>query len=352
MKKLISKIKYVSFLLINIFFWIGVYFFYTYFLGYGSSNTVYVNSFSVYLMPVTIITSYFVVLYLIPNYLLKKKYKLFILYSIYTFIISFSLIVFSIFYGLIFTSYLKDVNTFVIKRSLPLIILGTYFVVVIATVIALFIYNYISSLKNEDLKNKFLQTQLQLKEQELKFLKMQIHPHFLFNTLNTLYGFTLKKSDEAPGMILKLSNLLDYILYQVDKPKVLLENEVKHIEDYIDLEKMRFREGLQVSFQKEIHKDNLQIAPMLLLPFVENAFKHGRQIDGILYVDIKLKTDTENLCFHIENSFTEPSEYKKGIGLKNIKKRLEMLFKDGFLLEIIPKENLFSVQLKIPLKNV
>ena len=352
MKKLISKIKLVSFLLINIFFWIGVYFLYTYFLGYGSSNITYVNSFSVYLMPVSIITSYFVVLKLIPNYLLKKKYRLFILYSIYTFIISFSLIVFSVFYGLIFTSYLKDANTFVLKRSLPLIILGVYFIVAIVTILSLFIYSYFFSLKNEDLKNKFLQTQLELKEQELKFLKMQIHPHFLFNTLNTLYGFALKKSDSAPDMILKLSNLLDYILYQVDKPLVLLENEVKHIDDYISLEKMRFQDSLQVNFQKEIHKQNLQIAPMLLLPFVENAFKHGTQINGVLNVDINLKTDTENLCFYIENSFLEVSNFKKGIGLDNIKKRLEMLFKDKFSLEIQSKEKQFSVQLNIPLKNV
>ena len=352
MKKLISRLKLVSFLLINIFFWIGIYFFYTYFLGYGSSNIAYVNSFSAYLMPVTIVLSYFVVLYLIPKYLLKKKYKLFIMYSIYTFVISFSLIIFSVFYGLVLTSYLKDVETVVLKRSLPLIILGIYFVVVVVTALSLFVYSYISSLKNEDLKNKFLQTQLQLKEQELKFLKMQIHPHFLFNTLNTLYGFALKKSDEAPDMILKLSNLLDYILYQVDKPLVLLENEVKHIEDYISLEKMRFQESLEVNFQKDIHKESIEIAPMLLLPFVENAFKHGTQIDGVLNVNIQLKTDEKGINFQIENSFINALNAKKGIGLNNIKKRLEMLFKNDFMLEIKSKEKRFSIQLKTPIKNV
>lgn len=351
MKRLISRLKLISFLLINIFFWIGVYFFYTYFLGYGSSNTAYVNSFSAYLMPVTIMLSYFVVLYLIPKYLLKKKYKLFVLYSIYTFVISFSLIMFSVFYGLVLSSYLKDVETVVLKRSLPLIILGIYFVVVIVTALSLFVYSYISSLKNEDLKNKFLEAQLQLKEQELKFLKMQIHPHFLFNTLNTLYGYALKKSDYAPDMILKLSNLLDYILYQVDKPEVLLDNEIKHIEDYIVLEKMRFQDSLQVDFKKEIHKDTLQLPPMLLLPFVENAFKHGTQVEGVLKITINLVTDKESLLFQIKNSFEKKLNSKKGIGLDNIRKRLEMLFKKDYQLDISSKNKEFLVNLKIPLKN-
>ena len=188
-----KPLKYFSFSLVNLFFWIGVYFFYTYFLGYGSSNIEYVNSFSRFLMPVTIVLSYFVILYLIPNYLLKKKYKLFILYGAYTFIISFVAIILSVFYGLIFSSYLKDADSYVITKSLSLIVLGVYFVVVIATMISLVVYNYLSNIKNEDLKNKILKTQLQLKQQELRLLKMQIHPHFLFNSLNTIYGFALAK---------------------------------------------------------------------------------------------------------------------------------------------------------------
>ncbi|TVZ55821.1 hypothetical protein OD91_1089 [Lutibacter sp. Hel_I_33_5] len=344
--------KYFFYITLNILFWIGVYFFYTYFLGYGSTNINYVNSFSGYLMPITILVSYFVVLYLIPNYLLKKKYTLFALYSFYTFIISFSGIIISVFYGLFFSSYLVDVNNEALTKSLPLIILGIYFVVLIATALSLVMYSYLSSIKNEDLKNKFLQTQLQLKEQELKFLKMQIHPHFLFNTLNTLYGFALKKSDQAPDMILKLSNLLDYILYQVDKPQVLLSDEIKHIEDYIALEKMRFQESLEVHFSKELLADEVQIAPMLLLPFVENAFKHGIQIDDVLKVNIILKTTNNHLMFAIENSAKRDVNSKKGIGLENIKKRLKMLYRDNFELGITSSENVYNVDLKIPLRDV
>ncbi|RSC92146.1 histidine kinase [Tenacibaculum singaporense] len=343
--------KRFIFLLFNIIFWVGVYFFYTYFLGYGSSNTAYVDTFSAYLMPVTIFLSYFIILYLIPNYLLKKKYFLFILYSSYTFIISFTAILLSIFFGLVFSSFLEGTNTKTLTKSLPLVIIGVYFIVIVATSLSLIIYNYLSNIKNENLKNKFLQTQLQLKEQELKFLKMQIHPHFLFNTLNTLYGFALKKSEEAPDMILKLSNLLDYILYQVDKPSVLLNNEIQHIDDYISLEKTRFQESLHVNFTKNLHDETIQIPPMLLLPFVENAFKHGVQIDGILSVDINLKTTEDILLFHIKNTSIDNKVNKNGIGLENIQKRLEMLYGHLSKLSISSIENQFIVELKIPLKN-
>ncbi|WP_244210952.1 sensor histidine kinase [Tenacibaculum singaporense] len=351
MKRFISMAKRFIFLLFNIIFWVGVYFFYTYFLGYGSSNTAYVDTFSAYLMPVTIFLSYFIILYLIPNYLLKKKYFLFILYSSYTFIISFTAILLSIFFGLVFSSFLEGTNTKTLTKSLPLVIIGVYFIVIVATSLSLIIYNYLSNIKNENLKNKFLQTQLQLKEQELKFLKMQIHPHFLFNTLNTLYGFALKKSEEAPDMILKLSNLLDYILYQVDKPSVLLNNEIQHIDDYISLEKTRFQESLHVNFTKNLHDETIQIPPMLLLPFVENAFKHGVQIDGILSVDINLKTTEDILLFHIKNTSIDNKVNKNGIGLENIQKRLEMLYGHLSKLSISSIENQFIVELKIPLKN-
>ena len=104
---------------------------------------------------------------------------------------------------------------------------------------------------------------------------MQIHPHFLFNSLNTIYGFALKKSDDAPEMILKLSNLLDYILYQIEKPQVLLTDEINHLMDYVSLEKMRFHDTLDVTFNIENINESTKIAPMLLLPFIENSFKHG-----------------------------------------------------------------------------
>ena len=346
-----NTFKYLSILIINLMFWIGVYFFYTYFLGYGSSNTEYVNRFSAYLMPVTIVLAYFVILYLIPNYLRERKYGLFVLYGVYTFIVSFVAIMLSIFFGLVLSSYLKDVNSAVLTKSIPLIVLGIYFVVVIAVAVSLMVYSFLSNLKNEDLKNKFLQTQLQLKQQELKFLKMQIHPHFLFNSLNTIYGYALKKADEAPEMILKLSNLLDYILYQIDKPSVLLENELNHIEDYVALEKIRFHDTLRAEFKREQIIEPITIAPMLLIPFVENSFKHGAIIDGVLKVMINVHVDGDELFFRISNSIQESEEASPGIGLENIRKRLNMLYENKHELEIEKKDGFFHVNLKVKLNR-
>jgi len=328
-------------------FWIIIYYFYAYFLGYGSSNTRYVNLFSGFLMPVTILISYFLIYYLIPNFLLTKKYKFFILYSVYTFIISVYIIILSILYGLIYSEGYKDVETVPLTKTLPFIVLGVYFVVLIVVSLSLVMHNYNSIVNNENLKNKILQTQLQIKDQELRFLKTQIHPHFLFNSLNTIYGFALKKKDEAPEMILKLSNLLDYILYQIDKPQVLLMDEVNHLLDYVSLEKMRFHDTLTIKTNINITNRTMQIAPMLLIPFVENAFKHGNIINGSLNVIIDIKTEDDRLIFTIENSSLIEHSKNKGIGLENITKRLKMQYPNSYTLKTKEIANTFKVELTI-----
>ncbi|SNR46942.1 hypothetical protein SAMN06265371_103312 [Lutibacter agarilyticus] len=331
----------------HLLFWVVIYYFYAYFLGYGSSNTKYVNLFSGFLLPPTILVSYFLIYYLIPNYLLTKKYKYFILYSAYTFIISVYVIILSILYGLIFSEGYKEVDTAPLTKTLPFIILGVYFVVLIIVSFSLIMHNYKSIVNNENLKNKILQTQLQIKDQELRFLKMQIHPHFLFNSLNTIYGFALKKKDEAPEMILKLSNLLDYILYQIEKPQVLLLDEINHLLDYVSLERMRFHDTLEVETTIEVANNTIQIAPMLLIPFVENAFKHGDIINGSLNVTIHIKTENDTLFFEIENTSIQENKTNTGIGLENITKRLEMLYTESYTLETNQTAKHFKVKLTI-----
>jgi len=340
-------IKYIITFVSHSIFWVVIYFFYAYFLGYGSSNTEYVNLFSGFLMPVTMLISYFLIYYLIPNYLLTKRYKHFILYIVYTFIISVYIIILSILYGLIYSEGYKEVDTAPLTKTLPFIVLGVFFVVMIMVSLSLIMHNYKSIVKYENLRSEILQTQLQLKEQELKFLKMQIHPHFLFNSLNTIYGFSLKKSDDAPEMILKLSNLLDYILYQIEKPQVLLKDEINHLMDYVSLEKMRFHDTLEVTIETNEYNENVQIAPMLLIPFVENSFKHGTIIDGQLKVDIYIETKEDELFFKIVNSSIIEKDAIKGIGLENIEKRLNMLYPKSHKLEGNQVGNQFEVKLII-----
>jgi len=236
------------------------------------------------------------------------------------------------------------------SRNYIFILILVYLIVGIVSFLHLLNHNFKTQSKNKELQNKILETQLQIKSQELQYLKKQIHPHFLFNTLNTIYGFALKRSKDTPDIILKLSNLLDYILYQVNKPQVDLKEEILHIKEYIDLERIRFQDTLKVNFKSDKIPDNKQIAPMLLIPFVENAFKHGNLINGFLEVDIEVSINDNQLDFTICNTVLneahEPN--KDGIGLANIKKRLELLYEDRYDLKIETIDQRFVVNLKIP----
>ena len=337
--------------LLHVIFWCAVLLFFTYFFGIGSNNFDDTLVYSLFLMPITISLTYVCIYALIPNYLITKRYFHFILYSIYTLIISAYLVMVSIFFSLIYLSNFEYSHMNPITGNILFVMTSIYLVTFIVSAFKLMKLNNIASKKTKTLETKILETQLKLKEQELKYLKMQIHPHFLFNTLNTMYGFALKKADETPEMILKLSNLLDYLLYQVDKPFVPLMDEINHIKDYISLEQMRFNDTLEVNLSDDSCSDNIKIAPMLFLPFVENSFKHGKIKDGKLTIDIAFKCKNNSIHFSIKNSHSKTGIIKSGIGLDNIKKRLELLYKNQFDLNIIENDHFFEVQLKLSLIN-
>ncbi|MCF6168252.1 histidine kinase [Lutibacter sp.] len=342
----LNKTKFIA---VHFLFWVIVWFFFVYFFSYNSNNTGYVTWFSSFLLPVTMATTYFVVYYLIPTYLLPKKYKLFVLYSVYTLVFSTYLILMTMLGCFVFLSNLNIVNMPPMSRNYIFILILVYLVVGIVSFVSLLNHNFKTISKNKELQNKILATQLQIKNQELKYLKKQLHPHFLFNTLNTIYGFALKQSKDTPEIILKLSNLLDYILYQVSKPKVSLKEEVLHIKEYIELEKIRFQDTLKISFHSNEIPDSVLVSPMLLIPFVENAFKHGNLIDGFLTVEINVKLNKNQLAFFIKNTVlnTEINQSEVGIGLKNIQKRLDLLYKNNYQLQIENKDNWFQVNFKI-----
>ena len=344
--RLFNKTKFLPF---HIIFWVFVWLFYTYYFGFNSNNEDYVFWFSNVLIPITIINTYFTIYYLIPKYLITKKYSLFILYSVYTLIGSAYVITIVMFFGYVYLSE-SDFNKMPpLSRSLPFILISIYLVVIIVSTFKLVIHSSKTISKNKELQNKILETHLQIKEQELQYLKKQIHPHFLFNTLNTIYGFALKQSKDTPYIILKLSNLLDYILYQVNKPKVPLKEEVLHIKEYIELEKIRFQDTLQVSFEADKIAKNIEISPMLLIPFVENAFKHGNLIDGFLTIAIRIKLADNKLQFSIKNTVLDDDtgSKKPGIGLENIQKRLHLLYSNTHQLSIENIDNWYRVNLSI-----
>lgn len=346
----LSQIHKTKFIPIHFIFWIGVWFFFVYFFSYNSNNTNYVTWFSSFLLPITMVTTYFVVYYLIPKYLLTKKYKFFILYSVYTLVFSAYFIIMATLASFVFLSNMEYKRMPPMSRNYIFVLILVYLVVFIVSFVSLLSRNFKTETENKELQNKILETQLQIKSQELQYLKKQIHPHFLFNTLNTIYGFALKQSKDTPDIILKLSNLLDYILYQVNKPQVELKEEILHIKEYIDLERIRFQDTLKVHFKSDKIPDNKQIAPMLLIPFVENAFKHGNLINGFLEVDIEVGVNDDQLNFTISNTVLneERESGKEGIGLANIKKRLELLYEERYNLKIETKDQRFVVNLKIP----
>lgn len=335
-------------------FWFLVLSFFTYFLGTPNQNFIYYGSFAVFLLPVTLVTTYTTIYYLLPGFLLKKKYLLFSLYSFYTLILSAFAIVISIFYGLVFIMDMDYRGMPAPSRSLLSMMVLVYLVVLMVSAFILLKQNYSFIAENRALENKFLEAQLKLKEQELHYLKLQVHPHFLFNTLNTIYGHALKKSEKTPDMILKLSNLLDYLLYQADKQQVSLSSEIEHIKDYIALEQMRFRNNLLVDLDLPFNSENIEIAPMLLIPFVENSFKHGQLVDGMLKISISLQADEEQCRFTIKNSMKDDQEHETqpGLGLKNLKNRLQLLYPDRHNFSAEKTGNSFKAHLSLTYSKV
>jgi two-component system LytT family sensor kinase len=182
---------------------------------------------------------------------------------------------------------------------------------------------------------------------ELGLLKAQINPHFLFNTLNSLYALTLKGSEQASKVVLRLSDLMHYMLYEASANKVLLKNEIKYLENYISVEQMRFAERLDLSFQCSGDIKGKMIAPLLLLPFVENAFKHSIE-DNAGWVTINLKVTGNRLFLKVENSCSVVSKQKgNGMGLKNVKRRLELSYPNDYELTINKTADVFEAQLQI-----
>lgn len=200
-----------------------------------------------------------------------------------------------------------------------------------------------------DLKRQSLQS-------ELNFLKSQINPHFLFNTLNSLYALTLKKSDKAPEIVLRLSEMMRYMLYECNEPKVSLSKEMKYLNNYLELERLRHGQNFKIDLNIDGEVDGQLIAPLLFIPFLENSFKHG--MDSHLdkgYVDIDIEIQDDKLNLEVENSKSilksKKSKNSGGIGLVNVKRRLELVYPDKHELKLNNSEEQFNVSLKLNLSN-
>jgi LytS/YehU family sensor histidine kinase len=190
---------------------------------------------------------------------------------------------------------------------------------------------------------------------ELAMLKAQLNPHFFFNVLNNLCSLARSKSDDTETYIIKLSQLMRYNLYNQKEEKVSLIKEIQFIEDYIDIQKMRVVDSVEIIFNKTGDMNQSLIAPMILFPFVENAFKHGISYNENSKIEIDLKVDHDQLMFSVSNYIfrpkgEEPTKKHAGIGLQNVLKRLNIQYKDKYKISIKNDDFSFSVKLKLELK--
>ncbi|KAA8475717.1 histidine kinase [Arcticibacter tournemirensis] len=341
----------------HILFWIAAYVIMV--LVYGYSKTTYSaaarNNF--FYIPVHVVYFYTLSGWLIPQFLLKRRYVyFFVLFSI----VFFAAIYLTRFVDVLFVEpylvrlygsyavwYDEGVKGFWDKVLYPNAFFGALkgvnFILWFGLAIKLF--------------KLLLERRNAALEAELNFLKGQIHPHFLFNTLNNLYGLTLSGSDQSPQMVLKLSGILRYMLYECNTDRIELQKEVQMISAYIELEKIRYGERLDVQFSVNGDYDNIEISPLLILPFVENAFKHGTSEQvGNCWINIDLQLQNRRLKLKVSNSKPEPAEHpadpsEGSIGLKNVKKRLELLYPDAYKLKLFDEGELFLAVLELNLKR-
>lgn len=201
-------------------------------------------------------------------------------------------------------------------------------------------------------KQKLAETQRQKVENELLALKSQVNPHFMFNSLNSIYSLALKKSDHAPGAIVKLGDILRYVIYDAQEDQVTIGKELKLLKDYIDLQKIRSHNA-KIQLKVSGLDENQEIAPLLFLPLVENGFKHG--IKGALsgWLHITFRQEGETLIFITENNVGKTENIEKnnltGIGIENVRRRLEISYPGKHEFFIFEEENNYHVELRINL---
>lgn len=322
---------------------------------YGSYEGKYLQQLHIELLnlPVYLFVAYINMLLLFPKLLVRKKYLAYAL-SVIGILLMGSLLSRVISLNLLAPKYYPSelsVPFLKVHRILKTMLWSLNPIIFLTSGIKLFKQWYNQEQQSQELAKEKLSA-------ELNYLKGQVHPHFLFNTLNNLYSLTLHKSDTAPKVVLKLSELMSYMLYDSQTDSVSLDKEITHIKNYIELEKLRYGKRLDVSINISGETTGKRIAPLLLIPFVENAFKHGvsNETDNA-WVTIDIKQKENLLSVKVDNSKSEliekpdHTDYKNGIGLQNVKKRLELLYPGNYDLQIEKETDRHLVDLKINLND-
>ncbi len=327
-------------------FWI-LYFLFNVF-RWGSYNQDYLTAFYNNLIefPLHIGLAYLNIYYLIPKYLPKRYFKYVLLVSAGILIAVAGRILLENFFAI------SPNNSLTLKQYIFELLVGEVYVQGFITAFKFLLDWGKNQKKMRQLERTNFKT-------ELAFLRSQIQPHFFFNTLNNLYSLTLDKSDLAPETVLKLSELMSYVIYDGKQRKVHLSKEVSYIKNYLDLERLRYGNGLNANLRINGQVSDHKVPPLLLLPFIENSFKHGsgngkKEVN----IDIQLEISNQQVTFIVQNQKYEglkapaPNPYQhvgyNGVGIENTKRRLRLIYGHNYQLNIKDEPELYTVTLKIP----
>ena len=342
----------------HVLFWCGVAGFFVLYFGRGAASYPQSLLFVALLLPVAMATTYVLTGILVPRFLLPGRVGRFALYTVYTLVVSvyLELVVLIVAFVVLAGYEIEAMN----PATLDVwgLVVGLYLVVALALAADLALRRHRLQAAHTQMRQAHLEAELQLREAELARFKAQMQPHFLFNTLNNLYGLALEGAPQTPAVVLRLADLLDYVLYRCDGPLVPLRGEVEHIQTYLDLEGLRYDpDRVAVTFDVPESLPEVCVAPLLLVPLVENAFKHGVHGGGQAWVRLTLALDGDALQFTVENSVpagpasrgeeASPSA-GSGIGLANVRRRLALLYPDRHALLLEPGPDRFRAVLTVP----
>lgn len=303
-----------------------------------------------------ILATYTLIYFQIPKLLYKKKYILFtisILIFAYIFTVIARIFVVYIVEGMLREGSFRQEPILEIVTDVKALYNRSYLWIYFPS----FIMLVIKLIKETFERNKHVeQLEKEKFSAELSYFKAQIHPHFLFNTLNNLYALTVQKSDKASDTVLKLSEMLDYMLYQCNDDRVSIDKEIQLIQNYLDLEQLRYGDRLDLIYNHTVDNKNTKIAPLILISLIENAFKHG--VSGSIEdpkIKIDLTVEKDQLHFSVFNTKNkmvqdDMTDFKQGIGLNNTKKQLKLLYPEKHSIKIIEEDISFKVILNIDLE--
>jgi sensor histidine kinase YesM len=328
----------------HILFWILIYAFYTlpFILTSGNISEASIN---LLYIPFDILTVYFVIEFLIPRYLLKNR-------QIFIFFIG---IVAAISANILISQYIKYniqplVGFWVLKRPLTVdlfyALLTNFMIVGLASAMKLLRYSYYIQLKQSEMERRTVQS-------ELNILRSQVNPHFLFNVLNNIDALIFEDKEKASTAIFLLSRIMRFMLKESVEEKVMLEKELNYIKDYVELAKLSFQDPKFIQLNISGNNSTKQIPPLLFIPIIENAVKHCNKQADLPGIIIDFAINSESVSLKTSN-YVKRNDFKlpdsgTGTGLKNVEKRLKLLYKDNYTFDITRKSDKFDVDIKIPI---